>query len=155
MAAQCVKGVPPVLNWEVPRKARKNNCPWTAIPLAASLHLNLGYWLPCFLPFFSRFCQRTTDLQISKQNFPFSSNSMRFHRANVHCKVKVCNIKSSFSKSGLEKMDWEILEEPVPVALIKMKILLVLLLPRISLYHHIVHSWAQRFTHTHTYPVKV
>lgn len=90
---------------------------------------------------------------MSKQNLPFSSNSMRIHRANVHCKVKVCNIKSSFSKSGLEKMDWEILEEPVPVALIKMKIYFVVVVVTQNLtgYHHIVHSWAQGFTHTHTH----
>lgn len=113
--------------------------------------LKEGYWLPCFLPSSRRFCQRKQRPSNFKANSLSLQTRWDFIRL-VHCVVKVCNIRCSFSKSGLEKMDWEILEEPLPVTLTEMKVFYFFLsLPKISLYHQIVNSWAQGCTHTHTH----
>jgi len=61
--------------------------------------------------------------------------------------VKVCNFECSLSKSGVEKMDCKVLQEPMSVVLIKMKIFI----PRILPYHHPLTEFIPGHRDAHTY----
>lgn len=88
MAAQCMKWVPPVLNWEVPQKSQKNNWPWTAIPLSTSLHLNfrflcwkkdIGFLVFFFSPvYFVREWQGSSNFQANSPSLQTQWDFIRF-----------------------------------------------------------------------------